>query len=132
MALNAKKFATDHLTWDHLHWQQYAALSLYSAKFAGVEKDEALSRFCCKDIEADWGHLSSTCNDSPGCANEPARPSFIREDWKSWGAATPTAFPPWYLAFPTTTEPLVATTPVPGFLRSKIAPLPEEDPPKGP
>ena len=34
IALNAKQFATEHLTWDRIHWQQYMALSLYAKKQA--------------------------------------------------------------------------------------------------
>jgi len=116
MAVKAKEFAKNHLSWEQLHWQQYAALSLLASKFSTVTRDAALSRFCCKDVKTDWAHLEPHCVESPACAAEPARTGFVREDWKSWGASQPTAFPPWWST--PTQQP--GTTPPPGsFLRGR-------------
>jgi len=114
IALNAKAFAVQHLTWDSLHWQQYAALALYAQKLAHpVEPDPALSRFCCKDVSV-FPHLAAQCKEAPACAAEPAHAGFVREDWKEWGAVQPTAFAPWWSV---PTEQPTATPQPMSFLR---------------
>jgi hypothetical protein len=116
IAANAKAFANEKLTWDRLHWQQYAALAMLSTKMAGpIPLDPAMSRFCCKDVVVAWAHLATQCkDDAVACATEVPKPAFVREEWKQWGAAQPTSFPPWW-ATPTQ---LPGTTPPPGsFLR---------------
>lgn len=115
MAIAAKQFALEHLTWDKLHWHQYAALRLFASKFVGpLPPDPNLARFCCKDLTP-WPHLTSvpgSCIDTPACQAEPPRPGLVKEEWRAAGAVSPTAFPPWW-----TVPTQAPTTPLPSFLR---------------